>query len=43
MSVALLDVNVLIAIFDLGHIHHEEAHDWFGRNRSMDGRRARSR
>jgi uncharacterized protein len=26
---ALLDVNVLIALFDPGHVHHEVAHDWF--------------
>jgi uncharacterized protein len=26
---ALLDVNVLIALFDSGHVHHEIAHDWF--------------
>jgi uncharacterized protein len=26
---ALLDVNVLIALFDSGHVHHEAAHDWF--------------
>jgi toxin-antitoxin system PIN domain toxin len=26
---ALLDVNVLIALFDDGHVHHEIAHDWF--------------
>ena len=24
------DVNVLIALFDPGHIHHDAAHDWFG-------------
>lgn len=29
---ALLDVNVLIALFDADHIHHERAHDWFMRN-----------
>ena len=28
---ALLDVNVLIALFDAEHIHHETAHEWFGR------------
>jgi toxin-antitoxin system PIN domain toxin len=33
MSVALLDVNVLIALFDPSHPHHEPAHQWFGRNR----------
>jgi toxin-antitoxin system PIN domain toxin len=26
---ALLDVNVLIALFDADHVHHEIAHDWF--------------
>jgi uncharacterized protein len=33
MSVALLDVNVLVALFDPAHVNHEEAHRWFGRNR----------
>ncbi|HEY7388859.1 MAG TPA: TA system VapC family ribonuclease toxin [Bryobacteraceae bacterium] len=33
MSVTLLDVYVLVALFDPNHIHHEVAHDWFGRNR----------
>ena len=27
---ALLDVNVLVALFDPEHIHHETAHSWFG-------------
>lgn len=31
--VALLDVNVLVALFDPAHIHHEAAHAWFGANR----------
>lgn len=31
---ALLDVNLLIALFDADHIHHELAHDWFADNRS---------
>jgi toxin-antitoxin system PIN domain toxin len=31
--VALLDVNVLVALFDPDHVHHELAHDWFGDNR----------
>ena len=26
---ALLDVNVLLALFNPDHIHHEVAHDWF--------------
>lgn len=31
---ALLDVNVLVALFDPMHVHHEAAHEWFARNRS---------
>jgi hypothetical protein len=31
--VALLDVNVLVALFDPAHGHHEAAHRWFGDNR----------
>ena len=27
--VALLDVSVLVALFDPSHVHHEIAHDWF--------------
>lgn len=27
--VALLDVNLLVALFHPGHMHHEIAHDWF--------------
>lgn len=30
---ALLDVNLLIALFDPDHIHHEPAHDWFADHR----------
>jgi toxin-antitoxin system PIN domain toxin len=30
---ALLDINVLIALFDPDHVHHEIAHDWFGDHR----------
>ena len=30
---ALLDVNVLLALFDPHHIHHDAAHDWFESNR----------
>jgi hypothetical protein len=26
---ALLDVNVLVALFDADHVHHDLAHDWF--------------
>lgn len=28
----LLDVNVLIALIDPGHVQHASAHDWFGRD-----------
>lgn len=31
---ALLDVNLLIALFDPDHVHHELAHDWFADNRA---------
>jgi len=34
MSVGLLDVNVLIALFDPAHPNHEDAHAWFGANRA---------
>ena len=30
MSTYLLDVNVLVALVDPGHVHHDAAHDWFG-------------
>src|SRR6516165_8471788 len=33
MSVALLDVNVLVALFDPAHRNHEDAHRWLSRNR----------
>jgi hypothetical protein len=29
VSAALLDVNVLIALMDPRHVHHELAHSWF--------------
>ena len=29
IRVALLDVNVLVALFDPDHVHHDVAHDWF--------------
>ena len=32
-AVALLDVNVLVALFDAEHVHHELAHDWFADER----------
>jgi toxin-antitoxin system PIN domain toxin len=31
--IALLDVNVLVALFDSAHVHHDLAHDWFEDNR----------
>ena len=36
MSVALLDVNFLVALFDEEHIHHEPAHSWFAAHK-VDG------
>lgn len=32
--VALLDVNVLVALFYPDHVHHEIAHDWFSDHRA---------
>lgn len=29
VRVPLLDVNVLVALFDGDHVHHDAAHDWF--------------
>lgn len=29
----LLDVNVLVALFDPDHVHHDLAHDWFAEER----------
>jgi hypothetical protein len=29
----LFDVNVLLALFDRGHIHHDRAHRWWFHNR----------
>ena len=34
--VALLDVNVLVALFDASHVHHEAAHDWFSEQHQAD-------
>ena len=34
MSVHLLDVNVLVALFDPDHVHHDLAHEWFGAERA---------
>lgn len=33
MSVCLLDVNLLVALFDPAHPNHEDAHQWFGASR----------
>lgn len=33
-QVALLDVNVLVALFTPDHIHHDAAHDWFAEHRA---------
>jgi toxin-antitoxin system PIN domain toxin len=33
MPTGLLDVNVLVALFDPDHVHHEAAHRWFARGR----------
>jgi hypothetical protein len=32
--VALLDVNLLVALFDPDHVHHDVAHDWFADHRA---------
>jgi toxin-antitoxin system PIN domain toxin len=34
VSPHLLDVNVLVALFDPDHVHHEVAHDWFADHRT---------
>jgi toxin-antitoxin system PIN domain toxin len=31
--VALLDINVLVALFDPNHVHHEAAHGWLSTHR----------
>ena len=31
---SLLDINLLVALFDPDHVHHELAHDWFDDNRT---------
>ncbi|HKC25464.1 MAG TPA: VapC toxin family PIN domain ribonuclease, partial [Thermoanaerobaculia bacterium] len=33
--IALLDVNLLIALFDAAHVHHTPAQAWLARNRSL--------
>ncbi len=32
--ISLLDVNVLVALFDAAHVHHRAAHHWMKENRS---------
>jgi toxin-antitoxin system PIN domain toxin len=32
--ISLLDANMLIALFDEAHVHHQAAHDWLLINRS---------
>lgn len=36
MPVALLDVNVLIALIDPRHVHHESCHRWFASREGAD-------
>ena len=33
--IALLDANILIALFDASHTHHQAAHQWFAANRAQ--------
>jgi len=33
--IALLDVGVLVALFDPAHLHHETAHSWLAGNRAQ--------
>jgi uncharacterized protein len=33
--IALLDINMLIALFDAAHVHHKAAHAWMTKNRSL--------
>ena len=33
--VALLDVNLLMALLTAGHLHHDLAHDWFADQRAL--------
>ncbi len=32
--ISLLDVNLLVALFDEAHVHHSRAHEWLKKNRS---------
>jgi toxin-antitoxin system PIN domain toxin len=33
--IALLDINMLVALFDAAHVHHKAAHAWMSRNQSL--------
>ncbi|MGH8092975.1 MAG: TA system VapC family ribonuclease toxin [Chthoniobacterales bacterium] len=33
--IALLDINLLIALFDAAHVHHQTAHAWMAKNRAL--------
>jgi len=33
--IALLDANMLIALFDAAHVHHLSAHQWLSRHRAQ--------
>ncbi len=33
--IALLDINMLIALFDAAHVHHRDAHVWMAKNRRL--------
>jgi toxin-antitoxin system PIN domain toxin len=33
--IALLDINMLIALFDAAHVHHSAAHAWMTKHRSL--------
>jgi hypothetical protein len=33
--IALLDINMLIALFDAAHVHHRAAHVWMTKNRLL--------
>lgn len=35
MSASLLDVNVLVALFDPAHLNHEDAHRWLAASRKQ--------
>ena len=45
MTIYLLDVNVLLALSDPMHIHHEAAHRWFAAKgqAALDHRRSATR